>query len=100
MPSYRVRSYDNTYYMDESERTDHGVFADADEAAATCKKIVDADLNAMWKPGTTAEELYRLFLGFGPDPFVEALNPKDPDVQFSAVCYAKQRCKDLANLRR
>jgi hypothetical protein len=26
--------------MDESERTDHGVFADADEAIAACKKSV------------------------------------------------------------
>jgi hypothetical protein len=86
--------------MDESERADHGVFADADEAVAACKKIVDDDLDAMWKPGTTARELYRLFLGFGPDPFVEALDPKDPDVEFSAVCYAKQRCKDFVSLRR
>jgi hypothetical protein len=100
MPSYRVLIYENAHYMDESERADHGVFADADEAVAACKKIVDDDLDAMWKPGTTARELYRLFLGFGPDPFVEALDPKDPDVEFSAVCYAKQRCKDFVSLRR
>jgi hypothetical protein len=30
--------------MDESERTDHGVFADADEAIAACKESVDDEL--------------------------------------------------------
>ncbi len=96
MPSYRVLIYDS-HFMDESERADHGVFADADEAVAACKKIVDDDLNEMWKPGMTAKELFKLFLGFGPDPFVVALDPKDPDVGFSAVGYAKQRCKDLVS---
>jgi hypothetical protein len=70
--------------MDESEQDDHGVFANADEAIAACKEIVDDDLNAMWKPGTTAKELYKLYVAFGPDPFVVPLNPKDPDVEFSA----------------
>ena len=52
MPSYKVLINDNAHYMDESERADHGVFANADEAVAACKKIVDDDLNAMWKPIT------------------------------------------------
>jgi hypothetical protein len=52
MPSYRVLINDNAHYMDESERADHGVvFADADEAVAACKEIVDDELNTMWKPG-------------------------------------------------
>jgi len=84
MPSYKVLINDNAHYMDESERADHGVFANADEAVAACKKIVDDDLNAMWKPGTTAKELYRLYVAFGPDPFVMPLNPSDLDVRFSA----------------
>jgi hypothetical protein len=99
MPKYKVRINDNAHYMDESERADHGVFANADEAVAACKEIVDDDLNAMWKPGTTAKELYKLYVGFGPDPFVVPLNPKDPGVEFSAWAYAKKRCKDLASLR-
>ena len=54
MPSYRVLMNDNAHYMDESERADHGVvFADADEAVAACKEIVDDELNTMWMPGTT-----------------------------------------------
>src|SRR3982074_1106126 len=68
MPSYKVLINDNAHYMDESERADHGVFANADEAVAACKEIVDDDLNAMWKPGTTARELYQLYVAFGPIP--------------------------------
>src|SRR5712671_2926379 len=99
MPSYRVLINDNAHLMDESERTDHSVFANADEAVAACKEIVDDDLNAMWKPGTTAKELYRLYVAFGPDPFVVPLNPNDPGVEFSAWTYAKKTmqrsCKAL-----
>jgi hypothetical protein len=101
MSSYRVLINDNAHYMDESERSDHGVvFADADEAVAACKKIVDDELNAMWKPGTTATALYRLYVSFGPDPFVVPINPKDPGVEFSAWTYAKKRCKDFVSQRR
>ena len=44
MPKYRVLVNDNAHYMDESEQDDHGVFANADEAIAACKEIVDDDL--------------------------------------------------------
>ena len=98
MPNYKVLINDNAHYMDESERADHSVFANADEAVAACKEIVDDDLNAMWKPGTTAKELYRLYVAFGPDPFVAPLNPNDPGVEFSAWTYAKGRCKELASV--
>jgi hypothetical protein len=85
----------NAHYMDESERAGHGVFCDADGAIAACKEIVDDELNTMWKPGTTAKELYELYVAFGPDPFVMSLNPNDPGAEFSAWTYAKKRCKDL-----
>ena len=53
----------------------------------------------MWKPGTTANELYQLYIAWGPDPFVVPLDPKDPDVEFSAWTYAKEKCQHLAGLR-
>ena len=90
MPNYRVLINDNARYMDESERADHGVFCDADGAIAACKEIVDDELNTMWKPGTTAKELYELYIAFGPDPFVVPHSPNDPDVEFSAWTYALQ----------
>ena len=97
MPNYRVLINDNAHYMDESERADHGVFGDADGAIAACKEIVDDELNTMWKPGTTAKELYKLYVAFGPVPFVVPHSPRDPGVEFSAWTYAKKRCKDLAS---
>ena len=62
MPNYKVLINDNAHYMDESERSDYGVFGDADGAIAACKEIVDDELNTMWKPGTTAKELYELYV--------------------------------------
>src|SRR5882724_11265434 len=64
-----------------------------------CKEIVDDELNTMWKPGTTAKELYKLYIAFGPDPFVVPLNPKDAAVEFSAWTYAKEQCEHLASMR-
>ena len=66
MPKCRVLMNENARYMDESERSDHGVFANADEAIAACKAMVDDELNTMWKPGTTATELYALYIALDP----------------------------------
>jgi hypothetical protein len=97
MPYYRVLINDNAHFMDESERADHGVFTSVSEAIAACKEIVDDELNTMCRPGMTAEELYRLYVAFGPDPFAVPLNSKLPGVEFSAWTYAKNRCKELAS---
>jgi hypothetical protein len=97
MPKCRVLMNENARYMDESERSDHGVFANAEEAIAACKAMVDDELNTMQRPGMSAEELYRLYVGFGPDPFVIPLNPNDPEIEFSAWSYAKERCKELVS---
>ena len=53
MSKFRVLINDNAHYMDESERSADGVFANADEAIAACKAIVDDDLNTMWQPPTS-----------------------------------------------
>jgi hypothetical protein len=98
MPNYRVLINDNAHYIDESERADHGVFANAEEAVVACKEIIDDELNTMWKPGTTAKELYKLYVAFGPDPFVVHLNPNDPGVEFWAWTYAKGRCEELGSV--
>jgi hypothetical protein len=97
MPKCRVLMNENARYMDESERSDHGVFANAEEAIAACKAMVDDELATMHKPGMTAKELYRLYVGFGPDPFVVPLNLTDPEIEFSAWTYAKKRCKHFVS---
>jgi len=98
MPKYQVLINDNAHFMDESERCYHGVFENTIDAIAACKAIVDDELNTMRKPGTTARELYELYIAFGPDPFVVPLNPNDPDVEFSAWTYAKEQCEFIVRL--
>jgi hypothetical protein len=95
MASYKVLVYDNNDYGDESECTHYGVFPSAEEAIAKSKKIIDDDLKAMFKPGTSAADLYQLYICWGPDPVVVPLDPSDPEVAFSAWRYAKERCRDI-----
>jgi hypothetical protein len=97
MASYKVLVNDNAHYMDITEVTEHGVFASAVEAIAACKEIVDDDLVSMWRPGTTAAELYRLYLAWGPDPFAIPIDPDDLCVEFTAWTYAKERSPEIAN---
>ena len=97
MPNYQVLISDNGQFMRESECSDHGVFANAEAAVTACKKIVDDDLKAMWKPGSTAADLYKLFIAYGPSPFIVPINRNDPNPRFSADAYAKKRCKDIVN---
>lgn len=99
MAAYKVLINDNSHYMNEDERFEYGVFPSAAEAVAACRKIVDNDLDSMWRPGTTAAALYRLYVSFGPDPFAMPVDPDDPSVDFSAWTYAKVRCKEIASTR-
>jgi hypothetical protein len=71
------------------------VFTTADEAIAKSKKIIDDDLKAMFKHGTSAADLYQLYICWGPDPVVVPLDPNDPEVAFSAWPYGKERCRDI-----
>jgi hypothetical protein len=95
MPKCRVLVNENARYMDESERSELGVYADAEEAVAACKAMVDDELNTMHSRAMSAEELYQLYIGFGPDPFVVPVDPDAPDIEFSAWSYAKQRCTEV-----
>jgi hypothetical protein len=95
----QVLVYDNNHYGDESERTDYGVFASADEAIAKSKKIIDDDLKGMWTPGRSAAELYQLYICWGPDPVVVPLDPNNPELAFSAWLYAKERCQEIVTTR-
>ena len=66
MMEYRVLVNENSRYMDEGERSDQGIYPNADKAIAACKAMVDAELNTMRRPGMTVEELYQLYISFGP----------------------------------
>jgi len=86
---------DNFHYMDEDERYELGVFPNADEAIAACKRIVDEYLEGAFKPGISEQELYESYTMFGEDPFVCPVADPDEAVHFSAWAYAKERCNVL-----
>jgi hypothetical protein len=97
MSPYRVFVDDNYHFMDETERYELGVFATAEEAIAASKRIVDEHLNKGFKPGVTAEELYKGYRHYGEDPFIVAVTAADKHVSFSASDYARERCKALTS---
>jgi hypothetical protein len=78
MSRYKVLVEDNFHYMDERERYEAGVFSSAEEAIAECKSIVDAELTGYddYMP-RTADELFELWVLFGPDPFIVPINKND-----------------------
>jgi hypothetical protein len=96
---YGVLIDDNFHYTDEKHRYEHGVYGTADEAIAACKQIVDRCLKSMLKPGMTAAALYGLYVSFGEDPFVVAVDPTDAGVTFSAWDYANEQCEVLTRKR-
>lgn len=90
--SYQVFVDDNYHYRDEDERYKLGDFAIYEEALNVCKAIVDEFLQANYKPGVTAEQLYKNYVGFGEDPFIVGEPSPFP---FSAWDYAKKRCSQI-----
>ncbi len=88
---YVVFVDDNFHYMDESERYKLGEFETAEAAEAACRKIVDEFLMQNHKPGSSFEELYKLYTMFGEDPFIIG----QPECRFSAWNYAKQRAEEI-----
>jgi hypothetical protein len=92
---YKVMSDDNFHYMENDKRLAHGIFATAEEALDTCRRLVDQSLMHQYQQGgVTAEALYDRYTDFGDDPFVVALDGA-PGVKFSAWGYAKQRAVEL-----
>jgi len=91
-PPFEVFVDDNFHYQDESERYKHGEYQTWEEAVATCKQIVDAELLPLYKPGKSAAELYYSYTSFGEDPFIR---PAPHGERFSAWEYARQRCDEI-----
>lgn len=99
--AYRVFVDDDFHYQSESERTSHGLFATADEALATCRRIVDEFLIDAFTSGMTAAALYEVYVGFGDDPSIVPVDPeRSPAVGFDAWEYARQRCHEITEEER
>jgi hypothetical protein len=79
---------------------DHfGTFSTAEEAVATCRKIVGDWLVSHNKPGMTAKDLHDLYVMFGEDLFVlptdRATAVDQANWDFGAWDYAKERANLL-----
>jgi hypothetical protein len=90
--AFTVLVDDNFHYMDESERTEVGSFATAEEALAEARRIVDLSLQEFYKPGISSGELMSAYCMFGEDPFIRSDESACP---FSARDYARARCVEL-----
>jgi hypothetical protein len=78
---------------DEEGRYRHGEYDTLDAAIAECRRIVDDFLEPLRKPGTSAEELFRIYSLFAEEPFI--IGPVQDT--FSAHDYARSRCAALAD---
>jgi hypothetical protein len=90
---YRVLVDDNFHFMDEDERYGVGVFESYAEAVAKCERIVEDCLRVQLQPGMTADELYRMYMMFGEDPWI-AGKPEGPS-SFSAWDFARTRTREI-----
>jgi hypothetical protein len=90
---YKLIIADNFHYMDESEWYTQGEYPTLGIAIAAGRRIVDQVLEHHYKPGMTAETLYRLYVLFGEDPFIRG--PDLDGVPFSAWKHAKARCAEI-----
>jgi hypothetical protein len=94
---FKVMVDDNFHYMDEEERYEHATFSTSEEAIAACKRIIDDELSEWAKGNITPDELYDLYISFGSDPFIVAVDSNDDRPCFSAWNYAKERSQVLAS---
>jgi hypothetical protein len=94
--AYTVLVDDNFHYMDEEERYTLGEYETLEEAIVVCKSVVDQFLKEEYKPGVTAEKLYKTYVAFGEDPFIRGVQAmRREDVPFSAWTYARKRCREI-----
>lgn len=89
---YRVMVDDNYRYMEVEARYERGMFATCARAVVACRQIVDQFLQAEYHLPMTTEDLWQVYTGFGPDPFI--VGP-EPVCSFSAWEYARIRCREI-----
>ena len=95
MPLYKVKVNDNFHYMDSRYCYEQGIYETAKEAITACREIVDQSLEEL-QPRVSAEELYRIYVSFGDDPFIEVIDGTDANAKFSAWTYARERSRETS----
>ncbi len=91
MTAYELFVDDNYHYLDEESRYSAGTFDSYEEALAKAKAIVDEFLQQSFVPGMRSRELFKIYIGFGEDPFIVPSG----DSRFSAWEYARERSREL-----
>ncbi len=94
MMNYIVRVEENSRYMDEAERYTLGEFTDAEVAISAAKRLVDEDLNSLYRAGMTAQQLYQHYTSFGHDAYIIS---QDESCHFSARDYAAERSREICS---
>jgi hypothetical protein len=93
--TYAVRIAEHSAYMDaESPPRPGGTFPTREEAEAEARRIVDRSLDELYRPPMGAEEFFRLYTLYGDDPYVV---PEHGPQRFSAMEYARRRCRELCS---
>ncbi|HBQ36446.1 MAG TPA: hypothetical protein DD729_06365 [Rhodobacteraceae bacterium] len=86
--AFKVVVGDHSNFQHESFKAKAGSFADLDAAIARCQLIVDHELEKMYKPDMTAEELFRDYNMFGREVWIE-------DNDYTIWEYAKVKCREI-----
>lgn len=98
---YKVLVDDNFDYTDEERRYEHGSYSSLEDAISAAEMLVnrylisvaDSYLFSDQASNMTADELYKNYVSFGPDPFITSNT--EEKISFSAWDYAKVRCQEL-----
>jgi hypothetical protein len=94
MKRHQVLVMDNYCPPDESATVVARSFDSLDEAIAYCKRVVDEFLQATFKPGMSADRLWKHYTTFGKNP--EVWGASNDKTIFVGWDYAKRRCEVLA----
>ena len=92
---FKVMVDDNFHYQDESERYELGEYPTLAAAVEAAQMIVDDFLDSAFRPGMTAEALYKAYTAFGEDPWIVSVPGGAGQILFSAWDYAKKRAAEL-----
>jgi len=90
MATYRVLVDDSFGLMGKGTQTEHGRFDTAAEAIAAGRRLVDAALAKLHRPGMSADDLLEQYFVLGHDPVVTS-PPSGEQASFSAWDYAAGR---------
>jgi hypothetical protein len=90
--TYSVYVDDNFHYQDEGARYKLADFSTLAGAVAACQQVVDQYLKDEVPLDLSPADRYRLYTGFGPDPFIMTDDPSAGHPPFSAWTYAQAQC--------